>query len=314
MKIVIPGGSGQVGSFLARHFLQAGHEVTVLSRTTRPSPWKVALWDGETPGPWVQELEGTDVLINLAGQSVNCRYTARNRCILWASRTRSVRVLGRALERLKQPPRLWVQAGTATIYAHRYDAPQDEATGIMGGLEAGAPDTWRFSIDVAQAWEGEFNLIHTPKTRKVILRSAMTMSPDTGGVFDYLLHLVRFGLGGPVAGGQQYMSWIHDVDFIRTLEHIIAHEELAGPINIAAPHPLPQKDFMKILRDTWGIKFGMPVTRWMMEIGAFLLRTESELILKSRRVIPARLLESGFVFQYPHWDKAAANLCQRWKA
>lgn len=182
MKIIIPGGSGQVGTVLARHFQAAGHEVVVVGRRLYSAPWKVVLWDGQSLGPWVDELNGADVLINLAGRIVNCRYTYKNRCEIWASRSRSVRVLGRALKQLAVPPRLWLQAGTATIYAHRLDAPNDEYTGIIGGTEDGSPDKWRFSIDVARAWEGEFELIDAPKTRKVMLRSAMTMSPDRGGV------------------------------------------------------------------------------------------------------------------------------------
>jgi len=175
MKIVIPGGSGQVGTILARHFHSQGHEVVVISRNAptsacvKPATWRVVEWDGQTLGAWAAELEGADVLINLAGRIVNCRYNHRNRCEIWASRTRSVRVLGRAIAELAVPPRLWLQAGTATIYAHRFDAPNDEYTGILGGTESDSPDKWRFSIDVARSWEGEFALIDVPGTRKIVL-------------------------------------------------------------------------------------------------------------------------------------------------
>lgn len=181
MKIVIPGGSGQVGTILARGFHEEGHEVVVLSRSPQRLPWRVVEWDGESLGAWVEELEGSDVVINLAGRIVNCRYNFKNRCDIWSSRTRSVRILGKALEQLASPPAVWLQAGTATVYAHRFDAANDEYTGIIGGTESKSPDKWRFSIDVARAWEGEFSLINASKTRKVLLRSAMTMSHDRGG-------------------------------------------------------------------------------------------------------------------------------------
>lgn len=314
MKVVIPGGTGQVGTVLARHFHGEGHEVVVLSRGSKPVPWRTVLWDGQTLGPWVKELEGADVLINLTGRVVNCRYNYKNRCDIWSSRTRSVRVLGKALATVSAPPRVWLQAGTATIYAHRFDAANDEYTGVIGGTEDLSPDTWRFSIDVARAWEGEFALVDAPQTRKVILRSAMTMSPDRGGVFEYLLWLVRMGLGGKVGSGRQYVSWIHDKDFINAIEFLIEHEELSGAINIASPNPLPHNDFMSGLRRAWGRRFGLPVYEWMLEIGALFLQTESELVLKSRRVVPARLLDAGFTFQYPDWSTASEELCSRWKA
>jgi uncharacterized protein (TIGR01777 family) len=313
MKIVIAGGSGQVGTLLARHFNQEGHDVIILSRGHKTVPWRVVQWDGETLGSWVSELEGADVLINLAGRLVNCRYNYKNRCDIWSSRSRSVRILGKAFEQLKSPPPVWLQASTATIYAHRFDAPNDEYTGIIGGAESNSPDKWRFSIDVARAWEGEFSLIETPKTRKVILRSAMTMSHDRDGIFDYLLWLVRCGLGGTAASGKQYISWIHYIDFINSIKFLIDNDQISGPVNIASPNPLPNKQFMALLRKAWGRKFGLPAYEWMLELGAVFLRTESELVLKSRRVIPSRLLDAGFKFSYADWAKASLDLCERWK-
>jgi uncharacterized protein (TIGR01777 family) len=221
--------------------------------------------------------------------------------------------LGKALATFDVPPKVWLQAGTATIYAHRFDAPNDEYTGILGGTEEDSPDTWRFSIDVARAWEGEFALIDAPKTRKVVLRSAMTMSPDTNGIFDYLLWLVRMGLGGKAGSGEQYVSWIHYQDFVRAIQFLIDHEELSGVVNVASPNPLPNEDFMSSLRRAWSKEFALPIRRWMLEVGAVFLRTESELVLKSRRVVPRRLLEAGFVFQYPEWSAASEDLCARWK-
>lgn len=313
MKVVLPGGSGQVGTVLARAFHQAGHEVVVLSRQPRAAAWRVVPWDTTNPGDWSAELAGADVVINLAGRSVNCRYHVENRRLIMESRLNSTRVVGEAIARASPPPRVWLQASTATIYAHRYDAPNDEATGLLGGSEPDAPDTWRFSIEVATAWERAANECTTPHTRKVLLRSAMTMSPDHGGIFDTLLSIVRRGLGGRAGDGRQYVSWIHELDFIRSIFWLIEHEELAGPVNLAAPHPVPNAEFMQTLREAWGIRVGLPAMEWMLELGAVFLRTETELILKSRRVVPGRLLESGFAFEFPTWPEAAPELCRRWR-
>lgn len=310
MKIVIPGGSGQVGTLLARAFVADGHNVAVLSRTPFKAPWRVLEWDAESIGDWASSIDGADVVINLAGRNVNCRYNAVNRQAILESRVRSTRVIGEAISKSKSPPRVWLQASTATIYAHRFDAPNDETTGILGGREMHAPDTWRFSIDVAKAWEQTANDARTPMTRKVLMRSAMTMSPDRGGVFDVLLGLVRRRLGSKNGDGRQFVSWIYDHDFIRAVYWLI-DSDLEGPVNIASPNPVPNAEFMRTLRDIWGIRFGLPATRWMLEVGAWLMRTETELILKSRRVVPGRLLQSGFVFQFPTWKEAAIDLCRR---
>ncbi|MGB8645430.1 MAG: TIGR01777 family oxidoreductase [Anaerolineae bacterium] len=311
MKVIIPGGSGQVGTILARAFHQMGHEVVVLSRKPIQAPWRVVMWDAETPGDWVAELDVADVVINLTGRSVNCRYTPANRRLIMESRVKSTKVIGEALARVSHPPRVWLQASTATIYAHRYDAPNDETSGILGGSEPNVPETWRFSIDVATTWEWAANKAQTPDTRKVLMRSAMIMSPDRGGVFDTLLRLVRFGLGGRAGDGRQYVSWIHDQDFIRAVFWLIEHEKLEGPVNLASPNPVPYNQFMHHLRTAWGMPFGLPATRWMLELGTFMLRTETELVLKSRRVIPGRLLQAGFTFQFPDWSEASRDLVRR---
>ena len=312
MKIIIPGGSGQVGTILARAFHQRGDDVVVLSRTQNTvTPWRTVKWDGESLGEWALEFEGADVIINLAGQSVNCRYTEANRRVIKESRLKSTKVIGEVIAAAAVPPRLWLQASTATIYAHRYDAANDEATGIIGGSEPNAPDTWRFSIDVATSWERSFNEATTPRTRKVLMRSAIIMSPDRGGPFDILLKLVKFGLGGTLGDGRQFVSWIHYADFVRSVDWLIQHEEFNGPVNLAAPNPLPNSAFMKELRKAAGIPFGLPATEWMLELGAFLLRSESELMLKSRRVVPTRMLESGFIFQFPTWPEAVRDLVER---
>lgn len=318
MKIVIPGGSGRAGTILVRHFRRRGDEVVVLSRRAGAAgtPWRTIVWDAVSLGPWAGEIDGADVVINLAGRSVNCRFNAANRREIMDSRIGSTRAVGNAIARASRPPRLWLQASTATIYAHRFDAPNDEATGIIGGgpEERGAPDAWKFSVDVAQAWERELDAARTPGTRRIAMRSAMVMSPDRGGVFDTLATLTKRGFGGNAAGGGQYVSWIHEADFVRAVEFLIAHEQLAGPVNICSPNPLPYAEFVRALRRAMGVRIALPATRLMLEIGAILMRTETELILKSRRVVPARLLEAGFEFAHPDWPAAAAELVGRWRA
>jgi len=313
VKIVIPGGSGHVGTILARAFHRDGHDVVVLSRRAQISMWRVVEWDGATVGSWQREIDGADVVINLAGRSVNCRYTAANRHDIVQSRIASTHAVGEAIRRASQPPRVWLQASTATIYAHRYEAANDERSGIIGGAEPDAPETWRFSIDVARAWEQACNEAITPATRKVLLRSAMTMSPDEGGVFDTLLGLVRLGLGGRAGNGRQFVSWMHYEDFVAAVRWLIEREDVHGAVNLASPHPVPNGAFMRTLRDAWGVPFGLPARDWMLEIGAAVMRTETELILKSRRVVPQRLLDGGFTFAFPTWAEAAADLCKQWK-
>src|SRR5947208_1372490 len=248
MKLVIPGGTGQVGTVLARAFHKRGDEVVVLSRAAQAAPWRVVKWNAETLGDWSSEIEGADVVINLAGRSVNCRYNAENRRVIKDSRVKSTQVLGEAIARASSPPRVWLQASTATIYAHRFDAPNDEATGILGGSEPNVPDTWHFSIDVATSWEHAVADSVTPHTRKVLLRSAIIMSPDRGGAFDMLLRLVRCGLGGRAGDGRQYVSWIHDQDFVQSIFWLIDHDDFEGPVNLAAPNPVPNSEFMRDLR------------------------------------------------------------------
>lgn len=312
MKIVLPGGSGQVGTLLARAFQRDGHEVVILSRKAYAAPWRVAAWNAQSVGYWAEEIDGAEVVINLAGRSVNCRYTPENRRLIMDSRVLSTRAVGAAIARAKKPPRVWLQSSTATLYADRYDAPNDEFTGILGGTEPNVPGTWRFSIEVAKAWEMALEEAQTPETRKVALRSAMVMSPDRGGVFDVLLGLVRLGLGGMEGSGRQYLSWIHGADFLRCVEWLIAHE-IAGAVNIASPNPLPNAVFMQALREAWGTKLGLPATEWMLEIGTRLLRSETEMVLKSRRVVPGRLLQEGFAFEFPNWPEAAQDLCREWR-
>ncbi len=313
LKIIIPGGSGQVGTLLARAFHAKQHEVIVLSRRSKPTPWRTLVWDAKHLDSWADEFNAADAVINLAGKNVNCRYTPKNQKEIMRSRIDSTTIVGQAIAQAASPPRVWLQSSTATIYSHRFDESNDELSGTIGGKEASAPKKWGYSIEVAKAWEATIDKACTPNTRKLKLRSAMIMSPDSDGIFDTLLRLVRFGLGGNAANGKQYVSWIHEYDFINALYWLIEDETLEGVFNLSAPEPLPYSEFMKQLRESWGSAFGLPATKWMLEVGTFLLRTETELILKSRRVIPTRLEESGFNFEYAQWKQAANELCQRWK-
>lgn len=309
MRIVIPGGTGHLGAVLERGLLAAGHHLTVLTRT--PSRPHHLHWDGRTLGSWAAAIDGADAVINLAGRSVSCRPTPENLTAMTASRIDSTRVVGQAIGAAARPPAVWLQASTATIYAHTHGCANDEATGLIGGTEPDAPEHWRASIDLALAWERALDEAETPGTRKVAMRSAMVMSPDRGSVFDVLSKMSALGLGGPVAGGRQFVSWIHEADFTRAIEFLIGRDDLTGPVNLAAPHPLRQRDFMRILRRSRGHLIGLPATKWMAELGALALRTDTELLLKSRRVIPGRLEAAGFEFDYPAWEAAARDLARR---
>jgi uncharacterized protein (TIGR01777 family) len=318
LRIVLPGGSGQVGQMLARFFQDRGHFVTVLTRGPYTAPWETVHWDGEEIGPWVETLEGADVCINLAGQSVNCRYHEKNRRKIYESRIETTRLLNRVIAGLESPPPVWLNASTATIYRHALDRTMDEATGELGGGEMisgsrRAPETWDFSIRVAKDWEAAFFATPTPRTRKVVLRSAIVFSPVPGSTFGIFSNLIRLGLGGKQGNGRQFVSWIHESDFARAVEFLIGREDMDGPVNIAAPNPLANREFMGALRDAWGMPNGLPAPRPLLEIGTFFLRSESELVLKSRRVVPGRLLEAGFEFEFPAWPEAATDLVRQWK-
>ena len=309
LRVVIPGGSGQVGNALARHFQAAGHHVTVLTRSPYTAPWQTVHWDGLTEGSWTETLDRADVCINLAGRSVNCRYNLHNRTEIYNSRILTTRLLGQVFARLANPPRLWMNASTATIYRHSLDQPMDETSGELGGYELvspgllgrprRAPDTWNFSISVAKDWEQSSSPPGPRSTRKVALRSAITLCPTPGNAFEAFLNLVRFSLGGSQGNGCQFVSWIHEADFIRAVDFLIQREDLDGPVNLASPNPLPNREVMLGLRDAWGMPNGFPAPAPVIEIGTFFLRTESELVLEIRRVIPTRLLDCRLQIRVP---------------
>jgi uncharacterized protein len=306
MKIVLAGGSGSLGRILTRAF-ETEHEVVVLTRDENNAG---VVWDGRTLGTWAEELDGADVLINLAGRSVDCRYNAARRAEIMDSRVDSTRVLGQAIARAKRPPRVWLQSSTATIYEHEYGAANDELIGRIGGHEPDVPEDWRFSIEVAQAWERALDEADTPHTRKVKLRTAMVMSTEEGSAFRLLLRHIRLGFGR-FGDGRQYMSWIHERDFVAALRWLIAHDEIEGVVNLAAPNPLPNADFLRALRKAWGTRLAIPSAGLVLRFGAWLVRTEPELVLKSRRVVSRRLAENGFRFAFAQWPDAARELCAR---
>jgi uncharacterized protein (TIGR01777 family) len=314
MKLVVAGGSGQLGQILARHFAGRGHEVVVLCRHGNVPAGRVVRWDPAAVGAWAEELEGAEAVVNLAGRSVNCRYTPANLREMLESRVVATRTLGEAIRAAARPPRVWLQMSTATIYAHTYGAAHGETNGVLGGSEPGVPAYWTYSVRIAREWEAAQQLAETPATRKVALRTSMVMSPDRDGVFDVLLRLVRRGLGGSAGDGRQYVSWIADGDFARAVEFLLAREDVTGPVNLASPGALPNRGFMRALRQAWGTGFGLPATKWMLEMGAWAMRTDPELVLKSRRVFPERLLVAGFRFDMQGWPEAATSLVRRWRA
>jgi len=320
LRVVLPGGSGQVGQMLARHFQERGHRVTVLTRGPYTAPWQTVHWDGEHAGDWIETLEGADVCINLAGRSVNCRYNEANRRAIYESRIGSTRLLNRVISGLADPPRLWLNASAATLYKrvldpNGADLPRDESA-PAGGDEPAA-ERWgrrrEFSQRVVRDWEAAFFETETPRTRKAALRSAVCFSPTPGNVFAVLSNLVRAGLGGKQGSGRQFVTWIHEGDYARAVDFLIEHEEMDGPINITAPNPLPNREFMEALRDAWDRPNGLPAPSLFIHIGAFAMRTEAELVLQSCRAVPGRLLKACFQFEFPEWPEAAEDLVRQWR-
>ncbi|MSU34053.1 MAG: TIGR01777 family protein [Pedosphaera sp.] len=306
-KLILAGGSGFLGKALAQHFDALGWEVVVFTRKpseTTAGAREVA-WDGETIGDWTRELNGSFAVVNLAGRSVDCRYTPANRQIILDSRVKPTRILGQAMTQCELPPRVWLNASSATIYRHTLGTPWDEFGADFKPTPAVHDE---FSVEVIHAWENAFNNATTPHTRKIALRTTLVLGHARNSVFPVLCWLARFGLGGRMGSGNQFVSWLHQADFCRAIEWLIAHEDMSGPVNLAAPNPLPNADMMRLFRDLVHAPIGLPATEWMLEIGAFFLRTETELILKSRRVVPGKLLASGFEFQFPELRDALQDL------
>ena len=423
LRIVLPGGSGQVGSLLARHFQQQGHHVTVLTRGPYTAPWQTVHWDGVSAGDWIATLDGADVCINLTGRGVNCRATAANRKAIYESRIHSTRLLGRVIASLAEPPRVWMNASAATINprvldAEGVDLPVGEMEGdeTSGCLPSGAKAPEDFALDmyglkpvpfnalpvainpqpvpfnsqavpfnalpvainpqpvpfnsqaipfnalpvainpqpvpfnakheainsqaipfnakheafsdissprwaerrgfaarVARDWEAEFFAAQTPRTRKVALRSAVVLIPAPATAFGVLSNLVRLGMGGAEGNGRQFVSWIHEADYARAVEFLVAREDLEGPFNLAAPVPLVNREFMAALRWAWNVMNGLPAPTPAVRLGAWLMGTNAELVLASCRAIPRRLLDAGFEFEFSEWPEAAEDLVRQWR-
>ncbi len=309
-KIILAGGSGFLGRLLADYLHTRGWEPVVLTRhPSAQARFKEVAWDARTVGDWARELEGAEAVINLAGRSVNCRFTAENRRLVMDSRVDSTRAIGAAIARCAQPPRAWLNCGTATIYRHTFDAAHDESS---MDFATASPVHDDFSVEVARAWEQAQTACATPRTRQVTLRITLVFGTVAGGVLQILRRLARLGLGGRMGSGKQFVSWIHEEDFCRAVEWILEHEHLHGPVNLAAPQPLPNAEMMRTFRRVCGgVPFGLPAFEWMLEVGALVLRTETELILKSRRVVPGKLLADGFAFRFPAMEAAVRELDQR---
>ena len=314
-KIVIPGGGGFIGRHLTRYFADKGWEVVVLSRrrNERQEGARFVWWDGANLDAWVDELDGSDAVINLAGRTVNCRYNKKNRRQIYESRQSSTEVIGEAIADCAAPPSVWFNASSATVYRHSLDRAMDEATGDIDLVEPGKPrDKWEFSVDVVNRWEAALFDAPTPDTRRIAMRLSMVFGSGKGGVYEAFRNIARFGLAGTQGSGNQYVSWLHVVDFLRMIDWCIENENLEGTINMCSPKPIPNREFLKALREASGARFGLPATWWMLEVGAFFMRTETELLLKSRRVMPGRLIESGFTFDHPNWSDAAKAIEQAW--
>jgi uncharacterized protein (TIGR01777 family) len=309
-KIIIAGGTGFIGQELAKWFA-AENEIVILTRNVHEanngyklqagavvtSNIRYVVWDGKTLGNWANELEGAHLVINLAGKSVNCRYTAKNKRQIFDSRTEPTAILGEAIRKLVVPPKLWINAASATIYRHAEDRPQDELTGEIQN---------DFSVQVCKLWEKTFFDQRTPFTRKIALRMAVTLG--VGGVMVPYLNLVKFGLGGQQGNGRQMFSWVHIHDICRTIEWCESHPDMEGVYNCCAPNPVTNQVFMKTLRQLTGHKIGLPAYTWMLKIGAFIIGTETELLLKSRWVLATKLEATGFEFRFQHIEQAFAQI------
>ncbi len=350
-KIILAGGTGFIGQYLCNYFGK-DNQIVILTRNSssthnnalgnhelkseaKPNI-KYVNWDARTVGEWVKELDAADLVINLAGRSVNCRYTFRNMKEIFDSRVNATKVLGQGIKRLSNPPKVWINAASATIYRHATDRSQDEYKGEISELKSmnmpstsaqdfysclhvitkwGLPSLFipkkqklrrDFSVRVCRLWEKTFNELETPKSRKLCLRIAIALGP--GGAMIPFLNLLKFGLGGYQGNGRQKYSWVHIKDLCRVIEWIEGHPEMEGTYNCASPEPVTNKKFMKTLRNVTGHILGLPAFKWMLEIGTSLIGTESELILKSRWVVPSRLTQAGFHFRFERLEDALQDI------
>lgn len=299
-KIVLAGGNGYLGTVLAKYYRNLADEVIILARKPKPVDGNVhtALWDGETEAGWTVHLTGADMLVNLCGKNVNCRYTEKNKREIVRSRVLPTELLGHVINKMTDPPKLWINLSSATIYRHAEDRQQDEETGEIG---------YGFSVDVCKIWEKTFFAADTPRTRKVALRMGIVFG-RSDSAFPRLLNLARLGLGGRQGNGQQYMAWVHEQDAARSTQWLLDHADLQGVFNCTAPQGEKNTDMMRIIRKACGAPFGLPAPEWLLEIGAAMIGTETELVLKSRWVMPKRLLDSGFKFQFERAEYAVHQI------
>lgn len=293
-KIVLAGGTGFIGTFLEDKFKDLGYEVHIISRQKQHISW-------EDHEGIIAAIDDADLLINLAGKSVDCRYNEKNKQEIMSSRTETTSILGEAIENCSSPPPLWINSSTATIYRHAEDRPMTEEDGEIGS---------GFSVEVAEAWEQAFFSFQLPHTRQVALRIAIVLGPD-GGVMTPFINLARFGLGGVQGPGNQMFSWIHIEDIFGIIMFLKEREDLSGVFNCSSPHPVTNREFMAELRRTMNIKFGLPSPKWLLELGAVVIKTETELILKSRWVIPDRLERAGYPFKYMKIAQALSHILER---
>lgn len=299
-KIILAGGSGYLGHVLTEFYREKSEKIIILSRSSRKTRGNTSYvkWDGKTEGSWTDELEGADLLVNCSGKNVNCRYTEKNRKEILSSRLEPTSILGQVIAKLQQPPVTWINLASATIYRHAEDRPQDEVNGEIGS---------GFSVDVCKAWEKTFLNIETPYTKKIILRVSFVLGRKDE-VHPKLLNLVKCGLGGHVGTGNQYVSWIHEMDFARITEFVHINGRDRDVFNCTAPLAISNKEFMKIFRQSYGVRFGLPTPLWLLETGALIIGTETELVLKSRWVFPKKLLDSGFKFHFPEAGPAIRDI------
>ncbi|WP_145858663.1 TIGR01777 family oxidoreductase [Pedobacter suwonensis] len=302
-KIILAGGNGYLGGVLAKYFSVMTDEVIILARKPQAEQGniKTLVWNGKTIGDWVYSLQGADLVVNLCGKNVNCRYTEKNKKEIFDSRLIPTHLLGKAIEEMKNPPKLWINITSATIYRHAEDRPQDELTGEIGK---------GFSVEVCKAWEKCFFETNTPNTRKIALRMGIVLGLKDGA-FPRLLNLVKLGMGGKQGNGKQYMSWVHEEDAVRSIEWLLNRPEIEGVVNCTAPDVIKNHVFMRSIRKAFGRSFGLPAPAWVLAIGAKIIGTETELILKSRWVKPTILLNNGFDFRYGKIDKAMAELSRQ---
>lgn len=303
MKIVIAGGSGFLGGELANFFKEQGYDVVIFTRgeSRNKDGFQFVHWDATTLGDWTSELIGCDTLINLTGKSVDCRYTEENKKEIIRSRVDSTSILGEAIESMEYPPKTWINSSTATIYRHSEDKAMTEENCEYGD---------DFSMNVAKSWEQAFNASNTPQTRKLALRISLVLG-KSGGVYPVMRRLAKFFVGGKMGSGRQVFAWIHIDDVKNLVKFCIENEGISGPVNCTAPNPPTNKGFLKMLRKSLKVPFGLPTPKFLLKLGGAIIGTESELVLKSRWVLPEKLIQAGYKFQYENPEDALENLAKK---